>query len=84
MITGHLTERQVEILRCLRDKAPSLSKRLFDDVLSGKLPKSDIEAVCQMINDEYLMKGIEENYSPNEYGRELEELLNVVNRPCLV
>jgi hypothetical protein len=30
------------------------------------------------------MKGIEENYSPNEYGRDLNNLLNKVNAPRLV
>lgn len=81
MNSGYLTERQVEILRRLRDGAVEANQRLFDHVLSGTLSKSDIEAVCQLINDEYLMNGINEDYGPNEYGRQLEELLDVVNRP---
>jgi hypothetical protein len=83
MSNGHLTERQIEILQYLRDKVTNGKNRLLDQVLSSTLPKSDIETVCQMINDEYLMKGIKEDYTPNEYGRELEELLDVVNRPRL-
>jgi hypothetical protein len=83
-VMGYLTERQVEILQCLRAKSTSSGKLLFEQVLTGKLPVSDIQAVCEMINDEYLMKGIKENYDPNEYGSELEQLLDVVNRPRVV
>jgi len=34
-----------------------------------------------MINDEYLLEGVGKNYVPNSYGIELEELLDVINRP---
>jgi hypothetical protein len=83
MTSEYLTGRQVEILRYLQDKVTSGKRRLLERVLSNTLPKSEIEKVCQLINDEYLMKGIKEDYSPNEYGRELEDLLDVVNRPRL-
>jgi hypothetical protein len=76
-----LTERQIQILRSLRDNASGGNKQLFDQVLSGALPRSDIETICHKINDEYLMKGIKEDYSPNEYGRELEGLIDLINKP---
>jgi hypothetical protein len=81
MNVGYLTERQIEILKSLRDKAGGVTKQLLERAISGPLPAGDIEAVCQSINDEYLMKGIKEGYAPNEYGRELESLLNAVNKP---
>jgi hypothetical protein len=81
MNVGYLTERQIEILKFFRDKAVGRAKQLLERTISGTLPTGDIEAVCQMINDEYLMKGIKEDYTPNEYGRELESLLDAVNRP---
>lgn len=80
----HLTERQIQIVRSLRDRAAEEQKELLNRVINGDLPLGSIEAVCQLINDEYLMKGIGPDYNPNEYGRELEGLLDVVNRPRLV
>lgn len=71
----------MEILRLLRDTRSGEERLLFDRVLDGNLPKASIQAVCEMINDEFLMKGIKPDYSPNEYGYELEALLDVVNRP---
>jgi hypothetical protein len=84
MSAGYLTERQIEILKSLRHKTNEATKQLLDRAISGTLPRGKIEIVCQTINDEFLMKGIKEDYTPNEYGRELEGLLDVVNRPRIV
>jgi hypothetical protein len=84
MNPGHLTERQIEILKILREKADQENKHLLDRAIRGSLPVSDTEAVCQIINDEFLMKGIKEDYTPNEYGRELESLLDLINRPRII
>lgn len=76
----------MEIFRSpsLRDLATEHEKELLDQILNDKLSLGDIQAVCLLINREYLMKGINSDYSPNGYGRELEKLLDVVNRPRLV
>ena len=76
-----LTERQTEILRRLRDKNGTADRALFDAALSGALPNESIQRLCEMINDEYLLEGVEKDYVPNSYGIELEALLDVVNRP---
>jgi hypothetical protein len=76
-----LTARQVEILRLLRDKRGGSDRGLFDAALSGTLPRESIQRICEMINDEYLLEGVGKNYVPNSYGIELEELLDVINRP---
>lgn len=81
MSAGHLTERQIEILSSLKYNADETTRRLLDHTIGGTLLRGDIEAVCQTINDEYLIKGIKEDYSPNKYGRELESLLDLINRP---
>jgi hypothetical protein len=81
MNTSIFTERQVEILRLLRDTRDGEERMLLDRVLEGNLPKASIQVVCEMINDEFLMKGIKPDYTPNAYGYELETLLDVVNRP---
>jgi hypothetical protein len=79
-----LTKRQIEILESLQRGGSEHKKELLSRALREELPRADIEAVCQLINDEFLMRGINPDYSPNEYGRELEQLLDAVNRPRLV
>jgi hypothetical protein len=78
-----LSERQREILNLLRGRAAAEKRSHFDRVLTNSHDASDIDIVCRLINDEYLMTGIEPNYNPNAYGRELESLLNTVNKPRL-
>ena len=79
-----LTERQLQILASLRDKAAEGKKQLLEDAINNKLAISDIEALCRILNDEFLMNGIlDKNYTPNEYGHELEVLLDIINRPRL-
>jgi hypothetical protein len=84
MRSPRFTDRQIEILKSLRDKATAQKKELLDQTLGETLHLSDIETVCQLINDEYLMKGINPDYNPNDYGRELERLLDAVNRRRLI
>lgn len=81
MSSAVFTERQVEILRVLRDKKSGSERELFDAALSGTLSRESIQRLCEMINDEYLLEGIEKNYVANSYGLELEALLDVINRP---
>ena len=78
-----LTERQTEILKSLRDKASHRDSKILNDVIVGKLDIGDIQRACELVNDEYLLKGIDEDYSPNSYGKELNALLNRVNEPRL-
>lgn len=47
------------------------------------MDSSDIGALCDVINAEFMMEGILPNFEPNEYGLELEKLLDVINRPRL-
>ena len=74
-----MTDLQIKILMSLRDKGVPEDAALLDDVIHNRLDMNNIQRVCEIINDEYLLKGIEEDYSPNEYGRKLEEILNKVN-----
>jgi len=79
-----MTDRQIMILKSLRENMRGKDADLLNDAINGRLAVNDIQRVCEIINDEYLMKGIGEDYSPNEYGRDLENLLNAVNAPRLV
>lgn len=80
-MTNKLTSRQVEII-----------EGIFDDITLGEFVKkidnnqlsfAEIDQVCLVMNDEFLMKGILADYEPNEYGREIEDILDIVNRPRL-
>ena len=84
MNTYVLTERQRDIVHHLRDKATGQKRQLLEDVLNNSLAKNDIETVCGILHGEHMMHGLrDEKFNPNEYGRELEELLDVINRPRL-
>ena len=45
-----LTERQLQILASLRDKAAEGKKQLLEDAINNKLAISDIEALCRILN----------------------------------
>ena len=74
-----LSDRQITILKTIQKKASGRDAKLLDDAAVGNLERNDIQRVCELINDEYLMFGIEEDYSPNEIGLELQSLLNRLN-----
>jgi hypothetical protein len=78
-----ITSREIMILRRLREKLNGSDAELLENVINETLARNDVQRVCELINNEFLMKGIEEDYEPNEYGRELENLLDKVNAPRL-
>ncbi|MFP6562461.1 hypothetical protein WJ542_29790 [Paraburkholderia sp. B3] len=78
-----LTTRQKNILGVLRTKDSGKNSDIFENLENGYIDPKDIEWVCGIINDEFMMKGIQLNFEPNDYGRELENLLDVINRPRL-
>lgn len=80
---GNLNSRQLALIQSVRDSASARDAEILEQVISGVSADYDIQRVCELINDEYLMKGIGEDYTPNEYGRELEALLNAINAPRL-
>ncbi len=50
-------------------------------VNQGRLSHSEIQEICLKINDEYHINGILPNWEPNQYGKCLEEILDIVNHP---
>ncbi|MFT3848683.1 MAG: hypothetical protein QM739_08370 [Propionivibrio sp.] len=79
-MTIELTDRQREILQKLLLNDKRERKYLFNKLANGQLTNLDIEEFCSLINDVFLMEGLLPNYEPNEYGLELEELLDSINR----
>jgi hypothetical protein len=76
-----LTDRQKDIMVLLREKDMSKNVVAFDNLENGVLNYGDIDILCNIINEEFLMEGLLPSFEPNEYGMELEDLLDVVNRP---
>ncbi len=79
----YLNDRQRELIDSLRAKDAGKNARAFDNLDKGDVSPSDIDSLCIAINDVFMLEGILPNFEPNEYGVELEELLNVINRPRL-
>jgi hypothetical protein len=68
------------LLKIVQKRAPNLSN-IAKSVLKGQAAPTDRKHLCQLINDEFCENGMDENYEPNQYGHELEDLLDYVNRP---
>jgi hypothetical protein len=75
-----LTERQEKLIRQLCGADDRLYIELGEKAIHGSPSASEIEKLCDVISNEFLMKGIREDFEPNEYGLELERLLDVLNR----
>jgi len=75
-----LTDRQKEIVRSLHAKSSSVDQILLERLLSEGPSLTEIELLCTIINNEFMMKGILPSYEPNAYGLELENLLDLVNK----
>ena len=73
--------RQKEILEKLRVNDHGKSSVAFEKIESNQLDINGTEIICGLINSEFMMEGVLPNFESNEYGIELENLLNVINRP---
>jgi len=79
----YLTDRQRKIIVSLRTKDAGKNVAAFDNLEKGEVSLPEIGVLCNAINDEFMMEGIQPNFEPNEYGLELEGLLDVINGPRL-
>ncbi|MCC8392165.1 hypothetical protein LJ656_06150 [Paraburkholderia sp. MMS20-SJTR3] len=78
-----LTDRQKEIVSSLRAKDAGKNAAAFNSLEKGVMTFADIDALCGIINAEFMMEGILPTFEPNLYGLELERLLDLINRPRL-
>jgi hypothetical protein len=78
MITS-LTDDQLRLLLELCRSAGPLQLGLAEKLMNEKISPLEIDELCELISNEFMMNGIEESFEPNEYGRELENLLDSVN-----
>lgn len=75
-----LDRDQASIIRSLFPDEPD---RWIDGIQSETLTSAEIERACDALSGEFHMNGIDENFEATEYGRLVEALLDVVNRPRL-
>ncbi|MEA9393598.1 hypothetical protein SJI19_24275 [Acerihabitans sp. TG2] len=79
-----LTSAQWQLLLELCSLAGEFQLSLAEKLFYGTISSDEIGELCELISNEFLMNGIEENFEPNSYGRELEALMDVVNRRRLL
>ncbi|SEA67745.1 hypothetical protein [Paraburkholderia sartisoli] len=78
-----LTDRQKQIVSNLRVKDAGKNTSTFDSLDAGEMTFAEIDEICGLINAEFMMEGVLPTFEPNEYGLELERLLDLINRPRL-
>ena len=76
-----LTERQKAILTAAMKDRDVV--HWITAIQAGSLSFEQIEEVCELLSGEFHMHGIDESFEPNDYGREVEALIDLVNRPRL-
>ena len=76
-----LTNRQIEIVKkvFLGDNFNSFIIRIE----RNELHLQEIEEACLVLNKEFLMNGIDEEFEATSYGKEIEDVIDIINRPRL-
>lgn len=75
-----MTKDQTRLLLYVCRSAESLQLLLAEKLINEIISPYEIDELCELISNEFMMNGIQESYEPNDYGRELEKLLDAVNR----
>jgi len=82
-MSGHLTLEQQGIIRSIINNASPENIDLIEKATNGTLSTDEIDEMCDLISKEFMMNGINEDFEPNNYGRALEDILDIVNRKRL-
>jgi hypothetical protein len=77
-----LSSRQKLLLKEICDKSQNV--HLFDRCEASSFSSEDVETICALVSNEMMMNGIDKNFEPSEYGKELESLIDMVNRGRLL
>jgi hypothetical protein len=76
-----LTNSQIKIVNKV---FPDVDLQIFIyRVEKSELSHAEIDEACLALNDEYLLNGIDEEFEATDYGKEIEDLIDIVNRPRL-
>lgn len=78
-MTIELTQVQRNIVeRVFKGRDPSF---WIAAIQAQNLNFDEIEEVCDLLSGEFLMNGIDRNFEANNYGKEVQDLMDIVNRP---
>lgn len=77
------TSRQRDLIEKVCGASNLAPRHLAEKVFAGSLSFDEIEQICDLISNEMMQNGIDENFESNNYGRELELLLDIINGPRL-
>ncbi|WP_374440005.1 hypothetical protein [Pseudomonas panipatensis] len=78
-----MSDEESALLLRLARAAGVAKLSLAEKSIAEDVSIDDVEELCELISNEFMMNGIEENFEPNSYGLELEALLDAVNRERL-
>lgn len=74
-----MNTRQMALLRDIVAKRSSEHMKLIDELLSESIDYDGKLFLIELVNDEFLEKGINPDFSSNATGDELESLLDAIN-----
>lgn len=75
-----LTDGQMQLLSILCTSGVERHLFLLKKFLDHTLASNEADQLLELISNEFLLNGIEESFEPNNYGLELELLLDDVKR----
>lgn len=75
---AQLSSQQLRKLQeiCLRFRADLL---LIGKAQLGTVTSEEVDILCEVINNEFVLHGIDDDLEANDYGREMELLLDAIN-----
>lgn len=80
-MSRELTNLQIEIIKNVFKNVDVAA--FIRRAKNGELSESEIEESCHALNEEFLLHGIDEEFEATDYGKEVENLLDIINRPRL-
>lgn len=75
-----LTGEQAKLLMDICRSAGRHSLCIAEKLMNSSISSNETDELCELISNEFLLNGIQEDFEPNDYGEKLEELLDAVNK----
>ena len=76
MSTERIRRKTLRIGEIIANKNPSISKQIFSVGDVQKLPREVRKIIVEELGNELCSKGLNQNDEPNDYGLEIEDLID--------
>lgn len=76
---GTLTDAMRQLLFALASLAGEPHLSLAEKLTEIALSSAETDVLCELVSNEFLMEGMQEDFEANGYGRDLELLLDALN-----